>query len=141
VVKLVDVYPDDAKETAAETGTGPLRPGAAMGGYQQLVRGDVLRGKFRKSLEKPAPFTPGARTEIEFTMMDVLHTFRRGHRIMVQVQSTWFPLVDRNPGKFMDIYRAKPSDYRATTQRVYRSPATPSRLQISVIPSGPPPIP
>jgi predicted acyl esterase len=93
VVKVIDVYPDDAPETAAPTGTGSLRPGQSMGGYQQLVRGDELRGKFRNSLEKPEPLVPGAQTHIEFEMLDVLRTFRKGHRIMVQVQSTWFPLL------------------------------------------------
>jgi uncharacterized protein len=137
VVKLIDVYPDDAPEKAAPTGTGPLRPGESMAGYQQLVRGDVLRGKFRNSLEKPEPMVPDARTHIEFEMMDVLHTFRKGHRIMVQVQSTWFPLIDRNPGQFMDIYHAKPGDYRATTQRVYHSTGSASRLEVNVL--GPPP--
>ena len=78
VVKLIDVYPDDAPEKAASTGTGPLRTGESMGGYQQLVRGDVLRGKFRNSLEKPEPLVPNARTHIEFEMLDVLHTFRKG---------------------------------------------------------------
>ena len=133
VVKLIDVYPDDAPEKAAPTGTGPLRPGDSMGGYQQLVRGDVLRGKFRNSLEKPEPMVAGAQTHIEFEMLDVLHTFRKGHRIMVHVQSTWFPLIDRNPGQFMDIYHAKPSDYRATTQRVFHSAVRPSRIEVKVL--------
>ena len=75
-----------------------------MGGYQQLVRGDVMRGKFRNSFEKPEPFKPGKPTPVKFTLPDVYHTFRTGHRIMVQVQSTWFPLVDRNPQTFVDIY-------------------------------------
>ena len=141
VVKLIDVYPDDATEKAAPTGTGPLRPGQSMAGYQQLVRGDVLRGKFRNSLEKPEPFVPGAETHIEFDMLDVLHTFRKGHRIMVQVQSSWFPLVDRNPGQFMDIYHAKPSDYRPTTQRVFHSAATASRLEVNVLRENPKVIP
>jgi uncharacterized protein len=133
VVKLIDVYPNDAKETAAPTGTGPLRAGQSMAGYQQLVRGDVMRGKFRNSLEKPEPFVPGAETHVEFTMLDVLHTFRKGHRMMIQIQSTWFPLVDRNPGQFMDIYHAKPSDYRPTTQQVFRSPSKASRIEINVL--------
>jgi putative CocE/NonD family hydrolase len=141
VVKLIDVYPDDATEKAAATGTGPLRPGQSMAGYQQLVRGDVLRGKFRNSLEKPEPFVPGAETHIEFEMLDVLHTFRKGHRIMVQVQSSWFPLVDRNPGQFMDIYHAKPSDYRPTTQRVFHSAATASRLEVNVLRENPKVVP
>ena len=141
VVKLIDVYPDDAPETAAPTGTGPLRPGESMGGYQQLVRGDVLRGKFRNSLEKPEPFVPNAETHVEFAMLDVLHTFRKGHRIMVQVQSTWFPLVDRNPGRFMDIYHAQASDFRPTTQRVFRSPAAASRIEVQVLRPEPKVIP
>ena len=133
VVKLIDVYPDDAPEKAAATGTGPLRPGQSMAGYQQLVRGDVLRGKFRNSMEKPEPMVPGTSTHVAFDMMDVLHTFRKGHRIMVHVQSTWFPLVDRNPGQFMDVYHATLSDYHPTTQRVYHSATAPSRIDVNVI--------
>jgi predicted acyl esterase len=102
-----------------------------------LVRGDVLRGKFRNSLEKPEPLVPDAQTHIEFEMLDVLHTFRKGHRIMVQVQNTWFPLVDRNPGQFMDIYHAKPSDYRPTTQRVFHSAGTASRIEVNVLGQAP----
>ena len=89
-----------------------------MGGYQQLVRGEPFRGKFRNSFEKPEPFEPGQVATVEFTMPDVCHTFRRGHRIMVQVQSTWFPLVDRNPQTFVDIYKAKEADFQKATQRV-----------------------
>jgi hypothetical protein len=77
-----------------------------------LIRGDVLRGKFRNSLERPEAFTPGVPTKVRFTLQDAFHTFRKGHRIMVQVQSTWFPMVDRNPGTFMDIYRASDSDFQ-----------------------------
>ena len=86
-------------------------PAFAMGGYQQLVRGEPFRGKFRHSFEKPEPFTPGKVEEINATFQDVNHTFRRGHRIMVQVQSSWFPLTDRNPQKFMDIPKALASDF------------------------------
>ena len=99
-----------------------------MGGYQQLVRGEVMRGKFRNSFEKPEPFAPGEPTAVKFKLPDVCHTFRRGHKIMVQVQSTWFPLVDRNPQTFVDIYHASESDFRKAVQRVYRSPSLPSRL-------------
>ena len=80
-----------------------------------------MRGKFRNSYEKPAPFVPGKVTKVEWTMPDINHTFRKGHRIMVQVQSSWFPLVDRNPQKFVDIYNARESDFQKATQRVYRS--------------------
>ena len=83
-----------------------------MGGYQQLVRGEPFRGKFRHSFEKPEPFTPGKVEEINATFQDVNHTFRRGHRIMVQVQSSWFPLTDRNPQTFVNIPDAKPIRFR-----------------------------
>src|SRR5205823_1412033 len=97
VVKLIDVYPDDTP------GSGEV----ALGGYQQLVRAEIMRGKFRNSYERPEPFVPNRPTKVELTLPDVLHTFQKGHRVMVQVQSSWFPLVDRNPQRFVDIYRAK----------------------------------
>jgi predicted acyl esterase len=106
-----------------------------MGGYQQLVRGDVFRGKFRNSFEKPEPFEPGQVTKIEFTMPDVLHTFRRGHRIMAQVQSTWFPLVDRNPQTFVNIATAKREDFQKATHRVYRNAKAASSLTVLVLPA------
>ena len=128
VVKLIDVYPDDYPDPAKN----PTK--VRMGGYQQLVRGDVIRGKFRKSMEKPEPFEPNTPSRVRFTMPDTYHCFRSGHRIMVQVQSSWFPLVDRNPQKFCDIFRAVESDYQAATQRVYRSPTKLSRLKVMVLP-------
>ena len=128
VVKLVDVYPDDA------TDPDPNPTGVRMGGYQQLVRGDVMRGKFRKSFEKPEAFTPGEPTEVSFTMQDSFHTFRSGHRMMIQVQSSWFPLIDRNPQTFVDIYKAKASDFQKATQRVYRSRGKASRVEMLVAP-------
>ena len=134
VVKLIDVYPDDAPETAATTGTGPLRPGDPMGGYQQLVRAHVLRGKFRDGLDRVKPFAPGEPTRIELEMLDVLHRFRKGHRIMVQIQSSWFPLIDRNPQTFVDIYHATEADFRKQTHRVYRAAATSSFLELSILP-------
>ena len=107
-----------------------------MGGYQQLVRGEVMRGKFRDSFEKPAPFAAGQVTKVEYVMPDAYHTFRRGHRIMVQVQSSWFPLVDRNPQRFMDIARAKAEDFQKATQRVYRTPQESSQVKIHVLPAA-----
>jgi len=98
------------------------------------VRGDVMRGKFRNSLEKPEPFEPGRPTAVKFALQDVYHTFRSGHRIMVQVQSSWFPLVDRNPQRFVDIYTAKPGDFRKATQRVYRTRELPSHVTLRVMP-------
>jgi predicted acyl esterase len=88
-------------------------------GFQELIRGDVIRAKFRNSLATPEPLVPGKVTKLEFEMPDVLHTFRTGHRLMVQVQSSWFPLVDRNPQTFVDIFRARASDFRAATVRVW----------------------
>jgi putative CocE/NonD family hydrolase len=128
IVKLIDVYPDDYPDPDSNP------TGVKMGGFQQLVRGDVMRGKFRNSFEKPEPFEPGQPTPVKFTMQDCYHTFRSGHRIMVQVQSSWFPLVDRNPQTFVDIYGAKDSDFKKATQRVYRSKEMPSRITVLVRP-------
>jgi hypothetical protein len=106
-----------------------------MGGYQQLVRGEPFRGKFRHSFEKPEPFAPGKVEEIKFNIQDVNHTFRRGHRIMVQVQSSWFPLTDRNPQTFVNIPDAKPSDFVKATERVYHSKEQASGIVVGVIPT------
>ncbi|HYH01071.1 MAG TPA: CocE/NonD family hydrolase [Terriglobales bacterium] len=128
VVKLIDVYPDDAPDYE------PNPANIKMGGYQQLVRGEPMRGRFRNSFEKPEPFEPGKATKVEFVMPDVNHTFRRGHRIMVQVQSTWFPLVDINPQKFVEnIYLAKPTDFQKATQRLYRQSNNASRVDVLVL--------
>jgi hypothetical protein len=128
IVKLIDIYPDDFPDPA------PNPTGVRMGGYQQLVRGDVMRGKFRNSFEKPEPFEPGKPTAVKFVMQDICHTFRSGHRIMIQVQSSWFPLVDRNPQNFVDIDSAKDSDFQHAMQRVYRSHELPSRVAVQVLP-------
>ncbi len=119
VVKLIDVFPNSAPET--------------MGGYQMLVRGEPMRARFRNSFSKPEAMAPGKITKIEFTLPDVNHAFQRGHRIMVQIQSSWFPLVDRNPQKFVDIYRATEADFQKATQRVYHAGANASRLTVSVL--------
>jgi putative CocE/NonD family hydrolase len=124
IVKLIDVYPNDYR------GRESAPADAKLGGYQQLVRGDVMRGKFRNGLDKPEPFVPQSPTPVSFRLPDVEHVFRTGHRIMVQVQSTWFPLIDRNPQKFVDIYSAKESDFQKATQRVYRSSKMASHLEV-----------
>jgi hypothetical protein len=103
-----------------------------MAGYQQLVRGEPFRGKFRSSRSKPAPFKPGQPAKIEFAMPDVMHTFLPGHRIMVQIQSSWFPLTDRNPQKFVDIPGARASDFKKAVERVYRGGTDGSRLDVLV---------
>jgi len=127
VVKLIDVYPDDLPP--ADSNPTGFQPGD----FQQLVRGEPMRGKFRNSFEKPEPFEPGKPAAVSFTMPDICHNFRSGHRIMVQVQSSWFPLVDRNPQTLVDIYSAKPGDFRKATQRVYRSAEKPSRVTVRVM--------
>lgn len=128
IVKLIDVYPSDYPDPM------PNPAGVKMGGYQQLVRAEVMRGRFRNSLEKPEPMEAGKPTLIKFKLLDVFHTFRPGHKMMVQVHSTWFPMVERNPQTFVDIGRAKPGDYRKATQRVYHSKEMPSRLVAHVLP-------
>jgi putative CocE/NonD family hydrolase len=136
VVKLIDVYPADYPESASrERGRDVPPPGITMAGYEQLVRGDPLRGKFRNSFEQPEPFTPGKMAAVNYTMADINHTFRRGHRIMVQVQSTWFPLVDLNPQTFVDIPHAKPEDFIKATQRVFRAPGMASGVAVRVMPA------
>lgn len=127
IVKLIDVFPDTTR-----TPRNTLARGVRLEGYQMMVRGDVLRGKFRSSMSKPAPFKPNVPTEIAYDLQDVFHRFKKGHRIMVQVQSSWFPKIDRNPGVFMDIFQAKDSDFRKTTQRVYRSGARVSGVELGV---------
>jgi hypothetical protein len=145
-VKLIDVYPADYPEKSTsgneetEEGKHPKTdvsaPPFVMGGYQQLVRGEPFRGKFRNSFEKPEPFTPQRVEEIDFTMPDVNHTFRRGHRIMVQVQSSWFPLTDRNPQTFVHIPSARPSEFVKATERVYHTPNQASGVRVGVVPAA-----
>ncbi len=127
IVKLIDVLPD----TTSNRPVGPPSPNpknTVMGGYQRLVRGDVMRGKFRKSMEKPEAFVPGQITPVSFTLNDALHTFKKGHRLMVQVQSSWFPLVDRNPQTFVNISTASDGDFQKNTIRI--SPESSVKLTV-----------
>jgi uncharacterized protein len=126
IVKLVDVFPDRFPDERGSVNN-------MFGGYQQLVRGEVMRGKFRNSLEVAEPFTPGKPTKVEFIVPDTFHTFRRGHRIMIQVQSTWFPLININPQKFLNINQATEADFQTATQRVYRSRSLPSAVKVGVL--------
>jgi len=130
VVKLIDVYTGDHPDPV------PNPANLRMGHYQQLVRGEPLRGKFREGLDKPQPFQPGKITKVEWVLPDVCHTFRTGHRIMVQVQSSWFPLLDRNPQTFCDIYRAGPEAYRSATQRIHRTHSAPSGIRFQLLPAA-----
>jgi hypothetical protein len=136
IVKVIDVYPSEypAQEKSNDRPKDVTAPSVAMGGYQQLIRGNPLRGKFRHGFEKPEPFTPGKVEEISYTLQDINHTFRRGHRIMVQIQSSWFPLIDLNPQTFVDIPHAKPEDFQKATQRVYHAPGMASGLVLQILP-------
>ena len=128
----VEIRPDNAlTEKLPEPKPNPKD--VRLGGYQQLVRGDVMRGKFRNSFERPEPFTPNRPAVVKLTLQDVCHTFRSGHRVMVQVQSSWFPLVDRNPQTLVDIYSAKERDFRKATQRIYRSKDMASHITLPVL--------
>jgi putative CocE/NonD family hydrolase len=126
VVKIIDVFPNDFRYTNPTDDY-------IMGGYQMLVRGDIFRGRYRNNFSQPEPFIPGKITQVKYTMPDVAHTFKKGHRIMVQIQSTWFPLVDRNPQKFVDIYHAKDADFQKTTVRIYHDPNNASRIILPVM--------
>lgn len=127
VVKLVDIYPDDYPNNE------PNPENVQMGGYQMLVRGEVMRGKFRNSFEKPEPFVPNQITQVKYEIPDVAHTFKKGHRIMIQVQNSWFPLVDRNPQKFIDIYNADEADFQKATHRIYHNSKDASLVQVTVV--------
>ncbi|MDA0708401.1 MAG: CocE/NonD family hydrolase, partial [Proteobacteria bacterium] len=129
VVKIIDVFPDDFPEHENKYMDVPMK------GYQMMIRGDIMRGKFRNSFEKPEPFVPNEVTNVNFTMPDISHTFKQGHRIMIQIQSSWFPLADRNPHKFMDIYNAKDEDYVKATHTIHFSNEYPSSVTVPRIPN------
>ena len=124
IVKVVDVFPDNF-----EYKNNSKYP---MGGYQMLIRGEVMRGKFRNSFEKPQAFTPNKVERVKFELPDVAHTFQKGHKLMIQIQSTWFPLVDRNPQKFVNIYTANDSDYQKATIRIYHDAKNSSGIILPV---------
>ena len=127
VVKVIDVYPGNV--SAPEDNPMNIR----MGGYQRLIRGDVIRGKFRNSFKKPESFVPGQVSYVKFELPDILHTFLKGHRIMIQVQSSWFPLIDRNPQKFCNIRQADPEDFQKATHRVFRTSQYPSGIRVRAL--------
>ncbi len=134
VVKLIDVFPEylgyNVVDIYAEKDPEKTYP---MGGYQMLVRAEIMRGKFRNSFEKPEPFVPGKITEVKWELPDVAHTFLKGHRIMIQIQSSWFPLADRNPQKFMDIYKADDNDFQKSDIRIYHDEKNESKIILPVL--------
>ena len=134
VVKLIDVFPDDFNYATDQLAAGRQGGGTyPMGGYQMLVRGEVMRGKFRNSFEKPEAFKPNEVSTVKFSLPDVAHTFKKGHRVMVQVQSSWFPLVDRNPQRFIDIYKAWDVEFEKETISVFHDGANGSNIVLPVM--------
>jgi putative CocE/NonD family hydrolase len=127
VVKVIDVWPSDSPAP------DPNPNNVSMSGYQELVRAEIMRGRFRTSFEHPEAFKPNEPALVKFTLPDVSHTFRTGHRLMVQVQSSWFPLVDRNPQTFVDIARASENDFRPATHHVFRTKDRPSCVKLPVL--------
>ena len=126
IVKIIDVFPDSTKETSPNADV-------KMGGFQMLVLAEVMRARFRTSFEKPTAMKPNEITNVKFQLQDVNHCFKRGHKIMVQVQSSWFPLVDRNPQKFVNLYEAKESDFQKATHRIYRNANSSSCIEMGVL--------
>lgn len=131
VVKVIDVFPDNFQYP--ETPSLGGRRAYPMDGYQMLVRGEIMRGKFRNSFETPVPFKPGKIETVKFELPDIAHTFKKGHRLMIQVQSSWFPLADRNPQQFMNIYEAKESDYKKATIRIHHDATNASAIHLPII--------
>ena len=128
VVKVIDVFPDDFRYPSS-LGTGNY----PMNGYQMLVRGEIMRGRFRNSFTTPEAFKPGKIETVKFELPDVAHTFRKGHRLMIQVQSSWFPLADRNPQKFVNIYEANETDFQKATIKIHHDAANSSSLILPVM--------
>ena len=136
VVKLIDVFPDDAQKNNWDADEGP-KPGQfaqSLNGYQLPIAMEVRRGRYLKSFEHPAPLKSNEPTQWEIPLRDRDHVFLKGHRLMVQIQSTWFPLIDRNPQKFVpSIYQATAADFVPATQRVYCSPAMASHIVLPIV--------
>ena len=128
VIKIIDVMPDNEPNPA----NNPKN--FSMPGFQRMVRAEVFRGKFRNNYSKPEAFVPGEITRVHFELNEMAHTFKKGHRIMIQLQSSWFPLVDRNPQQFVDIPTAREQDFQKTTIRLYRDKNHPSSILLPVIP-------
>lgn len=132
IVKIIDVFPDKFSYTDSIDGKGNGKD-YPMGGYQMLVRGEIMRGRYRNSYEYPEAFTPGRITEVSYKLPDVAHVFKKGHRLMVQIQSTWFPLADRNPQQFVNIYNCDKEDFVSSLIRIYSSANHPSHIVLPVI--------
>ena len=129
IVKVIDVWPANTTVPAAKEGERPVQ----MGGYQQMVRAEVLRGKFRNSFSKPEPFTKDKVEKVTVKLNEVAHTFKKGHRVMIQVQSSWFPLVDRNPQKFVNIFEAEEADFQKSKITIHHDSKNSSHIILPVL--------
>ncbi|MBC7510145.1 MAG: CocE/NonD family hydrolase, partial [Ferruginibacter sp.] len=130
VVKIIDVFPDNFEYSDSVKGNNKKYP---MGGYQMMVRGEIMRGKFRNSFEKPEAFIPNKITAVKYELPDVAHTFKKGHRLMIQIQSSWFPLADRNPQKFTNIYTANDSDFQKAIIKIFHSGTNQTTFMLPVL--------
>jgi len=125
VVKIIDVFPDDLRD--------PDVGNFVIGGYQMLVRGEIMRGRFRNSFEKPEAFKPNKIETVKFDLPDVAHTFKKGHRLMIQIQSSWFPLADRNPQQFVNVYECDASAFQKSVIRIYHDGTNNSNIVLPVL--------
>lgn len=132
IVKIIDVFPDGFTYDTLLHGKGN-GSNYLMDAYQMLVRGEVMRGRYRNSFEKPEPFVPGQVTQVKFELPDIAHTFKKGHRLMIQVQSTWFPLVDRNPQQFVDPYHCTDNDFVPCDIKLFHDATRPSKIMLPVL--------
>lgn len=132
VVKVIDVFPANFKYDSTYCCLG-VKQEAEMGGYQMLVRGEIMRGKYRNSFEKPEAFTPNKVETVKFELPDVAHTFKKGHKLMIQVQSSWFPLFDRNPQQFVDIYKCDDKDFILSDIKVFHQADAASGIVLPVL--------
>jgi putative CocE/NonD family hydrolase len=128
IVKLIDVYPPSVEESKHTP------DGVELDNYHQMVRNEVIRGRFRNSYEKPEPFKPNKVAEINLPLQDIYHTFKKGHKIQIQIQSTFFPYIDLNPQKYVEnIFEAKESDFQDAIQRIYHSEKYPTNLSVDIL--------
>jgi putative CocE/NonD family hydrolase len=133
VVKLIDVFPDEFRYDSLQKHDPPVGNNYMMDGYQMLVRGEIMRGKYRQNFETPVAFKPNSFENVRFELPDVAHSFKKEHRIMIHVQSSWFPLADRNPQKFMNIYVADEDDFQKSIIRIYHDATNSSQIILPII--------
>ena len=128
IVKLVDVYPGDTKTPEWVTANQKLS------NYHQMVRSESMRGRYREGFDNPKPFVPNQVTDVDFRLQDVYHTFKKGHKIQIQIQSTWFPLIDRNPQKYVEnIFKADESDFIKSTHRVFSAAENATVIEVQIL--------